>query len=337
MILMDCASTLCLQGIHKTYRQNITALQGVNFLASQGELVGLIGANGSGKSTFLKIIAGQLSPDQGGVDIFQLNALKHPNQLKSNIGYISQHWALDPEMTGNELLAYFAALYGIPAKSAQQRLSTLTADFAMQDFIARRISSYSGGQMQRLHLAIGVIHQPKVLLLDEPTNALDPSGKAFLWGFLKQYQQTGNTVLIVSHDLDSIQQHCSRVVMFDHGRIIADDTPANLVRSHAQPVLQIKTAEPIKDKSQLQTALLQITADASIQFNLLSLSLTCSHVDKSRILLQTLAVFDRLQQAVTECRWEEPSLAQAYFKLTGGVLETSPVQKNQLKGQRKRH
>lgn len=314
------AEVIQLVGIHKTYPKNITALHDLSLSVSAQELVGLIGANGSGKSTLLKIMAGQITADHGSVKILQTNAQPYTAKLQSGIGYISQDLALDPEMTGKESLVYFGALYGLTGQGRQQRIAALVDEFGMQAFITRRVGTYSGGQMQRLHLAIGIIHQPKLLLLDEPSNALDPSGKAFLWQFMQHYQQQGNTLLVISHDLDNIQQHCSRVIMLDNGRIVTDDTPANIVHGHTQPTLHIKSSNSLKKNANLEQALLQAMPNATVQFDAQAVVLIFEQADKPRAMLQTLQIFADQQQPVTECHWEELGLAQAYFQLTGASL-----------------
>ncbi|KJV05123.1 ABC transporter ATP-binding protein [Methylocucumis oryzae] len=273
---MELSSIINLQHIVKTYSPQLLALDNVSVSVLAQEFIGLTGGNGSGKSTLLKIIAGQLKPNQGKAEVFQRDAFKHASQLTREIGYISQDWALDPEMNGKALLYYFAALYGLNSTTAKQRIEALITEFDMQPFIARRVSTYSGGQMQRLHLAIGVIHQPKLLLLDEPSNSLDPSAKVFLWDFLKAYRQLGNTVLVVSHDLDCVQQYCSRVLMFEQGRIIADDTPMQLIQTHSQPVLHIKTADDIANQQALEQGLRQATGAMAIHCTVQTVSLNVS-------------------------------------------------------------
>lgn len=334
---MNSTDVIQLFGIHKTYPGNITALHDLNLSVPAQGLIGLIGANGSGKSTLLKIIAGQIIPDRGMVKILPAETQPYTAKLKSCIGYISQDLALDPEMSGKESLAYFGALYGITGQRLQQRIAVVVDNFDMQAFVARRVSTYSGGQMQRLHLAIGIIHQPKLLLLDEPSNALDPSGKAFLWQSMQHYQQQGHTLLVVSHDLDNIRQYCSRVVIFENGRIIADDTPDNIVQGYSQPTLQIKTLAPLNNRTDLEQALLKAAPGATVQFEAQTVNLMFNQADKAQMLLQTLQTFADRQQAVAECRWEAPGLAQAYFKLTGASLANTirPKQGGGKPGSRK--
>jgi len=314
---MDLAAIIDLHQITKTYPNQVQALEEVNFSATGQEFIGLAGANGSGKSTFLKIIAGQLKPDQGEAVVFKRDAFRYANDLTREVGYISQDWALDSEMSGQAVLDYFAALYSLGGAVGRQRCGQLTEEFAMQGFINRRISTYSGGQMQRLHLAIGMIHQPKLLLLDEPTNALDPSARVLLWQWLKAYQNQGNTLLIASHDLDSIQHYCSRVLLFAEGRIVADAAPMTLVQAHSRPVLHIKTTTPLAQPAVLLESLRQVAEDVAIDGKAQTLSLSFTEANQAEMLLKTLQVFAAAGQTVVECRWEEPGLAQAYFKLTG--------------------
>lgn len=326
-----------LKSINKTYSKKITALKAVDLLVSKQEIIGIIGANGSGKSTLLKIIAGKLKPEQGSSKIFQLDAFQQNEQLKSKVSYISQDKALDPEMSGKESLHYFSALYGLTKKEALQRITTLISSFEMNEFITRRINTYSGGQVQRLHLAIGIIHNPQLLLLDEPTSALDPTGKAFLWHFIQNYQEQGNTIMLVSHDLEDIRQHCSRVIMLDKGSVTANESPDKIIQAHSQPILHIKTVEKLKNTTNLEQLLFKISAPINIQFKNKSARLEFTSLDtpnKPTIFHQTLQAIAN-QQTVTECRWEDSGLANAYFKLTGKNIAKPSNNKKNKKGKRK--
>lgn len=328
-----------LQQISKTYPKGIVALESISLNIVEQEIIAIVGANGSGKSTLLKIIAGSLKPEQGSISIFQLNAQTNAEQLKKLISYISQDRALDPEMTGIELLYYFSALYGLSGKTEKQRINELINTFELTPFINRRTNSYSGGQAQRLHIAIGILHQPKLLLLDEPTSALDPNGKAFFWGFLKAYQQQGNTIIMISHELGNVRQYSSRVLLLDKGKLIANDTADNIIQAHAKPVLHIKTTTTLKDTESLKQRLQQTISTATIQFKGQSARLEInqsSELNKAKTLSLALKAFEEQQHSVVECRWEEPSLENAYFKLTGETIAPPPTLKNRKKGQGKR-
>ncbi|MCK5829798.1 MAG: ABC transporter ATP-binding protein [Methylococcales bacterium] len=331
----DTTEIVSLKGINKTYNNNITALKAVDLLISTQEIIGIIGANGSGKSTLLKIIAGKLKPEQGYTKVFQLDAVQQNEQLKNKVSYISQDKALDPEMSGKESLHFFSALYGLSGTNALQRINTLIDSFEMNEFITRRINTYSGGQIQRLHLAIGIIHEPQLLLLDEPTSALDPTGKAFLWDFIQTYQEKGNTIVVVSHELDDIQQYCPHVVMLDKGEIVANALPHTIIQTNSTPILHIKTIEKLKDINNLEEQLLKISSSINIQFKEKSARLVFNNnVGPLKPLLfhQTIQIFAR-EQTVTECRWDDSGLANAYFKLTGKNIVKPSNNKNK-KGKR---
>ncbi len=335
---MHLPTLVNLQDISKTYDKDIVALKAINLNIAEQEIIGIVGANGSGKSTLLKVIAGSLKPEQGSIKIFQLDLQKKTEQVKKHISYISQDRALDPEMTGKELLSYFSTLYSLANQSARQRYLELVETFAMADFIGRRINSYSGGQAQRLHLAIGLIHLPRLLLLDEPTAALDPKGKAFFWNFIHAYQQQGHTIIIVCHELKSVQRYCSRVLFMDKGQLIADATPDAIIQSFAQSVLHIKVQSALKNQQNLEACLLQSIASARFQFKAQSVYIEIDsdvNFDQAQVLKAVLQVFQQQQLPVTECRWEEPGLENAYFKLTGEKITPISGMKNKQKGRGK--
>lgn len=338
---MPSTPVVKLQETTKTYNKDLVALKSINLTIDKNELIGIIGANGSGKSTLLKVIAGDLIADQGKVRVFQLNPQKKANQLKKLIGYISQDRALDSEMTGQELLHYFSALYGLSGQLAKLRYNELVNQFELADFINRRVKTYSGGQAQRLHLAIGILHQPKLLLLDEPTGALDPTGKGFFWSFIQSYHQQGHSIIIISHELDNIQQNCSRVLLLDKGKLIANKTPDAIIHTYAKPILYIKSTSNLANKESLLARLEQSIPSSNITFKGQSAHIEInqqSDLNKSDVLTLALQAFQNQQQPIVECRWEEPSLENAYFKLTGQkIMAPYSMTKKNKKGQRKAH
>lgn len=334
---MDLTPIISLQGINKTYRKKTIALKEIDLTISRQEIVGIIGANGSGKSTLLKIIAGKLRPEKGSTTIFQLDIQKHNEQLKSKTSYISQEKALDPEMTGKETLVYFSALYGLSGKEALHRTTELIDTFEMKEFINRRIKSYSGGQAQRLHLALGVIHQPQLLLLDEPTSALDPSGKKFFWEFIQAYQKLGNTILIVSHELEHISQYCSQILILDQGTLMVEGTVEEIIQSYSTPVLHIKSTGNLENITGLSRLLTELFPSAKIKFNQGMLRLVFSmveNINKPNIFLRTLQFIVKQKLPITECRWENDGLENAHFRLTGQHIIQPSRQKNNRKGKR---
>ncbi len=322
---------ILLERINKKYSKGVTAIDGINLQISGGSIVAIIGANGSGKSTLLKIIAGQVKPSQGKVSTFGCNTIQPHSSLKNKTTYISQEKNLDPEMTGMELLQYFSALYGLSGKFARQNIMSLIDNFSMKTFVHRKVSGYSGGQKQRLHIAVGVIHNPELLLLDEPGSALDPEGKALIWNFICRSQQQGSTTIIVDHDLESIRQHCTRVILLDQGHIIADDTPAAIIKKYSKPLLQFTTQYCLATMQPLVEFCHKQWPDSHLSFNNTLTTLKFSDIsekDRPTIMLKLLQFFYNNHIVVTECFWHQPGLAAAYFQLTGKKADKPPQNQN---------
>lgn len=335
---MDLTQIITLQRVSKTYSKNIIALKEISTTIFKKDVIGIIGENGSGKSTLLKIIAGKLKPTSGLTSIIQLDVQQQLEQLKSKISYIGQDKSLDPEMSGNELLMYFSALYNLTKKEALFRVSELINTFEMSEFINRRVRSYSGGQAQRLHIAIGIIHKPQVLLLDEPTNGLDPCGKKFLWQFIQSYQKQGNTILIASHELEAVSKNCSRIIMLEKGSLLVDGTIDEVIQSYAKPILCIKLTESFKVKDELAQQLNQLFKLADIQFKNNTVKLIFSTLgmpDKSSVILEIIQFFAKQKLSVEECQWEDAGVANVYFGLTGKKINQPSYAEKKIKRKRR--
>lgn len=334
---MNSKPILHVQNLHKSYAENIVALKNINLSIAHSGITAIMGANGSGKSTFLKLIAGKLSVDQGQLSVFGLCPLQQPSKLFKKIGYASQEKALDSDMTGLELLHYFAALYGLPKKHTLIKINQLANQFELTDFFQRRVKTYSGGQQQRLHLAISILHSPTLLLLDEPTSALDPSGKQCIWQFLQTYQQQGNHVMVVSHEPELINRYSSTVILFDNGSIVANDTPDRLIEKFCHPVLHIGLTSQPKQFELLEQNLLELKEIKQITCHKTALQIEFNDendLDKPKIIQQLLLQMSEYNLLIEECHWQKTNLAAAYFSLTGKKI--NPVRNNASKQGKKR-
>jgi ABC-2 type transport system ATP-binding protein len=223
------------RGLAKRYAGGVAALDGVDLDVPAGRLVGLIGANGSGKSTLLRVLFGVVAPDAGTLRVLGLDPRREAAAVRARAAYAGQDAALDPEMTGRETLRLFHALRGLPASGRAECLETLVDGYGLAPFVDRRVGTWSGGQRQRLHLALEAMHSPALLLLDEPTSSLDPEGRRDLWRRVADARDAGLTILVATHDLAEVAAHCDRALLLHRGRLIADDAPAALVAAHARP------------------------------------------------------------------------------------------------------
>jgi ABC-2 type transport system ATP-binding protein len=210
-----------------------TALDGVDLDLPRGAITALVGVNGSGKTTLLRILGGILDPSAGEVDVLGISrparrGAATRRALCRRASYVSQDPALDPEMTGGEVLALAATLYGVPRGVRRRRVAELAAAFGIGSHLARRVGSWSGGLRRRLHLAAGMVDDPELLLLDEPTAGLDPEGCRLLWADLEARAGRGRAVAIVTHDLAAVERHAGTVAVLDRGALVAAGSPQQI-------------------------------------------------------------------------------------------------------------
>jgi len=226
-----------LRGVRQSYSGSGPgpgALTGVDLDLGTGEVVALLGANGAGKTTLLCILAGLLLPSAGTVQVLGFDEPaaargRAARQLRRLRGYIAQETALDPEMTGEEILGLFATLYGVPRAARQKRMADLVEAFDLRPLLERPVATFSGGQRRRLHLAVGLLHEPRLLLLDEPTAGLDLAGGDRLWDALEHRAKSGCTVVVISHDLERVKHRAHRTVILRAGEVVADGPPQEIL------------------------------------------------------------------------------------------------------------
>src|SRR5215212_11232573 len=211
------------EGLVKTFGAGVRALDGITLCIPSGELVALVGPNGSGKSTLLEILYGITGADAGDAQVLGLDPRRDYASLRPQVGYAGQQTALDPEMTGHETLRLFYALRSLPHSDRDTRLARLAEEYDIDSFCHRPVRTYSGGERQRLHLALEAMHDPRLLLLDEPTASLDPTARHALWSRLVVWRDAGRTLIVATHDLAEVATYCDRVVLLDHGHILAAD------------------------------------------------------------------------------------------------------------------
>ncbi|WP_107671211.1 ATP-binding cassette domain-containing protein [Cyanothece sp. BG0011] len=206
----------------------VEALKNITFTIETGEIFGLLGPNGSGKTTTIRCLCTLAKPDDGKIEVKGVSALHNPKMVRNRLGYVAQEVALDKMLTGRELLELQADLYHLPKKAAKQRIEQLLNLLDLDEYSDRKTGTYSGGIRKRLDLAAGLLHQPDVLVLDEPTVGLDIESRFIVWDFLKQLKAAGTTVLITSHYLEEIDALADHVAIIDQGEVIAYGTPSQL-------------------------------------------------------------------------------------------------------------
>jgi ABC-2 type transport system ATP-binding protein len=220
---------LQVDALKKSYG-NLVAVNGVSLRAGAGETVGLLGPNGAGKTTIVSIIAGQVHPDSGSVRIEGRPLTGDTDPIKRRIGLVPQDLALFDELTALANLQLFAALYDLDGAAAQRAISEALELVGLADRAHDRVKNYSGGMKRRLNLAAALLHDPQILLLDEPTVGVDPQSRNAIFDNLEVLKRRGKTLLYTTHYMEEAERLCDRVIIIDHGKVVADDTLQGLYR-----------------------------------------------------------------------------------------------------------
>jgi ABC-2 type transport system ATP-binding protein len=209
--------------LHKRY-DDVQAAQGVSFEIQDGEIFGLLGPNGSGKTTTLECVIGLRQPDDGYIEVSGIDARARPQAVKERIGAVLQTIALQDKITPREALTLFASFYRQAAAPA-----ALLQRFALSEKADATFDSLSAGQKQRLAVALAFVNNPELVFLDEPTTGLDPQSRRELHAAIAEMKRDGHTVLLTTHNIDEAEQLCDRIAIIDHGRIIAAGLPRDLI------------------------------------------------------------------------------------------------------------
>ncbi|MEM8604740.1 MAG: ATP-binding cassette domain-containing protein [Cyanobacteria bacterium P01_H01_bin.121] len=221
------APAVLVEKLRKSYG-SIEAVKDVSFTIEPGEIFGILGPNGSGKTTTLRCLCTLSQPDSGRLLVDDVPVVDHPKAVRQKLGYVAQEVALDKVLTGRELLNLQAALYHLPRAIISDRVTEIAELLGLTDWLDQKTGTYSGGIRRRLDLAAGLLHQPQVLVLDEPTVGLDIESRSVMWSFLRKLQAEGITILLTSHYLEEIDMLADRVAIIDQGTVIATGSPNEL-------------------------------------------------------------------------------------------------------------
>ncbi|MEO3747655.1 ABC transporter ATP-binding protein [Plantactinospora sp. B5E13] len=259
---MSAATAIDVVDLVKRYpRAESPAVDGVSFAVPRGEIFGLLGPNGAGKSTTVGILTTRLRATSGRALVGGVDVRRDPVAARAQLAVVPQHNNLDRSLTPRQNLLYHAAYHGVDRATRRARADELLDRFGLAERADQRIEAYSGGMAQRLMIARALIHEPAVLFLDEPTNALDPQTRMLIWARIRQLRERGVTIVLTTHQMNAAATIVDRVGIVDHGRLIALDTPRNLVRGLAGAAILDLTVTPSAAEvtSRLLDALRQIT------------------------------------------------------------------------------
>lgn len=248
----DASAAIAVRGLTRSFGA-LTAVDNLSFGVASGELFGLVGPDGAGKTTTLRMLAGVLRPTAGDALLDGVSVVRDPELVKHHIAYMSQRFGLYTDLTVRENIDCYADLYEVPAGERAARLERLYHFSNLGPFEHRLAGQLSGGMKQKLGLCCALIHQPRILLLDEPTFGVDPISRRDLWLILSEMVTQGVTVLVSTAYMDEAER-CDHVALLDHGRVLALDTPTALQATMAGQVMAVRTAEPRRALELLRAA-----------------------------------------------------------------------------------
>ena len=231
------------RGLERTFSGGVRAVAGVDLDVAEGEIYAFLGPNGAGKTTTVRILTTLLRPTAGSARVGGHDVVSEAGQVRRTIGVALQEAALDPLMTGRELIRLQATLHGLSRDEGRRKADALLERVDLVDAADRQVGTYSGGMRRRLDLASALVHEPPVLFLDEPTTGLDPVSRKTIWTEVEQLNADGTTVFLTTQYLEEADQLADRVGIIDFGKLVAEDTPRALKAQIGHPHLEIRLSD----------------------------------------------------------------------------------------------
>jgi ABC-2 type transport system ATP-binding protein len=300
---------MAVSDLRKRYGEQV-AVDGVSFTVEEGEIFGILGPNGSGKTTTVECIAGLRTPDSGEITVLGFDPRLDGARLRQRFGMQLQESQLPDRLKVGEALRLYASFYDEPAD-----WRALLAELGLADKENARFGKLSGGQKQRLSVALALVGNPRVAVLDELTTGLDPQARRDTWDLIEGIRERGVTVVLVTHFMDEAERLCDRIALIDHGRPVAIDTPAGLVsKVDAGQRLRFRPASPLDDN--LLTGLPEVTSVARHGGQVVV-------TGTGNLVHAVTSVLARNQVIAADLRVEQASLDDAFVALTGRRLDTS--------------
>jgi ABC-2 type transport system ATP-binding protein len=308
------------RGLAKTYpKGKVVALDGLDLQVESGMVFGLLGPNGAGKTTLVRVLATLLEPTAGRAAVLGYDVISESLAVRRRIGLAGQFAAVDGELTGRENLEMIARLYHLPRADARRRANELLERFGLVDAAGRRASTYSGGMRRRLDLAAGLIGRPPVVLLDEPTTGLDPRSRQELWAMVAELGREGTTVLLTTQYLEEADRLAEQIAVVDHGRIVAQGTPASLKAAVGGSVLSVRVVDP-GDLPRARAELEVLTAGDEPHADPASGEIRLGVRDPGAS-AEALRRLDAGKVTIAAIELEQPSLDDVFMALTGHATD----------------
>lgn len=320
-------------GLAKAYG-DVVALNGIDIEVEQGTVLGLLGPNGSGKTTTVRILATLLQADSGTASVGGFDVATQPDEVRSVIGLTGQYAAVDEYLTGRENLELFGRLFHLSKFDAAKRAADLLDRFDLSDAADRGIKGYSGGMRRRLDLAASLIGRPNVLFLDEPTTGLDPRSRQGMWEVIEDLISEGTTVLLTTQYLEEADQLANRIVVLDHGNVIAKGTSNELKSQVGGDRIEI-VVESVGDVANA-AALIQEFGSAPEITEDLTKTILLPVAGGSTAIVNIVRKLDENKISIADIALRRPTLDDVFLSLTGHATENTEEVSKPAKGRRGR-
>jgi len=305
--MTPAAPAVSIANLHKSYGA-VRALTDISFTIRQGEFFGLLGPNGAGKSTLISALAGLVRPDAGTLEVTGFDVATQYRDARRRLGVVPQELVYDPFFTARESLQIQAGYFGL-GRDAHPWIEELLSALKLTDKADTNMRALSGGMKRRVLICQALVHKPPVVVLDEPTAGVDVDLRQSLWDFIRRLHSEGHTIVLTTHYLEEAEELCDRIAILDHGRLIALENKADLLKRGIQRRLHVYAAREI-------TAVPPALADMVQQVSGQTMSLRLRRDTDS-----VVAVLDTIRAAgieIVDLRMEEDDLETVFMQLTGG-------------------
>jgi ABC-2 type transport system ATP-binding protein len=316
------------RGLSRSFRtraRTVQAVTGVDFDVEPGELVGFLGPNGAGKTTTLRMLTTLLRPTEGQATVAGHDLRTDPLGVRRSIGYVAQGGGSAPDCRVGEELEIQGQFYGLSAAAARARSAALAQRLDLAGLEGRLVKTLSGGQRRRLDIAMGLVHEPRLVFFDEPTAALDPQSRANLWEHIRALRtEHGTTVFLTTHYLDEADALCDRVLVIDHGRIVATGSPEELKRAVSGDAVTVSVAPDVVGRAAEVAGRLPGAHEVSTKHDTIHFRVPRGDT----ALPELLRELDREGIAMTAIQVHRPTLDDVFLTLTGRTLRDAEVTDN---------
>lgn len=289
----------------------VTAVNQITFKVQKGEIFGLLGPNGAGKTTTISMIAGLIRSNTGKINVKGYDISLNLTEVKNLIGIVPQEISLYNELSAKDNLIFFGKLYGVKGKTLKENISKVLEIFGLSKRSHENIQNFSGGMKRRLNIAVGLIHKPEILFLDEPTVGVDPQSRYNIFENVKKLANEGITIIYTTHYMEEAEMLCNRVGIIDDGKIIALDTPKQLINNYGKGFIYIGIDNI---DANVLNKLNNLTTIKSISKN--DSKLCIEAMDIQNTLIDIITMLKKFNLSITSLEILEPSLESVFLHLT---------------------